>query len=189
MQINNNYSNTNFTALKIRPSARTALENTSKEFVNMLNRVGEELKDTKYYTMEIDNKLCPHVYADFGEKYRSPFRIADPRNNAGGKFVQIEGIWDGATEPYRSENRYSRLVNGSRHFHTIEMDNSDAARAVYTKFNSLSSDYDKAAYVTKLLDDEQKNNKKFVKNIVEQDDLKKGVNTLLKKFGFGPIKI
>lgn len=189
MQVNNNYSNVNFQALRIRPSARKALENTSKEFINKLNRIGEELKDTKYYNMELDENLCPHVYADHGEKYRPPFKIADPRHNAGGNYAQIDGVWDGATEPYRSENRYSRLVNGNMHIHTLELDNSDAARAVYTKFSTLDSDYDKAAYVTKLLDDEAKSKKIWAPNIVDQDNIKKGVDNLLKKFGIKIVSI
>lgn len=189
MQINNNYSNVNFQALKIKPSARQALENTSKEFINKLNRIGEELKDTKYYNMELDENLCPHVYAAHGEKYRPPFKIDNPNSYPGGKFVCIDGIWDGMTEAYRSENRYSRLINGNNHFHNIEMDNSDAAKAVYSKFNSLDSEYDKAAYVTRLLDDEAKSKKMWVPNIVDQDNIKKGVDNLLKKFGIKVVSI
>jgi hypothetical protein len=183
MQINNNNHNQSFTALKIRPKARKALENTSKEFINKLNCIGEELKDTKYYNMEIDENLCPHVYADHGGKYRPPFSVLAPKNNAGGRLVQIAGTWDGATDVYRSENRYHQKINGARYIHNIEMDNSSAANAVYEKFNTLDSTYDKAAYVTRLLDNEEKNKKIWAPNIVDQDDIKKGVNNLLKKFG------
>ena len=185
MQISSVQQSPNFgMALKIKPTARTILENTSVDFINKLNRIGEELKDTKYYSMEIDEKLCPHIYADHGEKYRPPFKISDPSRYPGSPYISLSGVWDGATEAYRSENRYTRLVNGNNHLHNINMGNSDAALAAYNKFNNLDSNYDKAAYVTKLLDNEEKERRILLTpNIVENGDIKKGVNTLLKKFG------
>ena len=48
-------------ALKIKPEAREALENTTMSVIEKLQKFGEELKDTKYYNLEIGKDLRPRI--------------------------------------------------------------------------------------------------------------------------------
>ena len=65
MQINNNCSSPNFgMALKISKGARKALENASFDEIKTLQKAGEELKDTKFYHVAVDENLKCNLQAD-----------------------------------------------------------------------------------------------------------------------------
>lgn len=65
MQINNNCSSPNFgMALKISKGARKALENASFDEIKALQKAGEELKDTKFYHVSVDENLKCTLQAD-----------------------------------------------------------------------------------------------------------------------------
>lgn len=65
MQINNNYSSPNFgMALKISKGAKKALENASLDEIKALQKAGEDLKDTKFYHVSVDENLKCKLQAD-----------------------------------------------------------------------------------------------------------------------------
>lgn len=65
MQVNNNYSSPNFgMALKISKGAKKALENASFDEIKALQKAGEDLKDTKFYHIAVDENLKCKLQAD-----------------------------------------------------------------------------------------------------------------------------
>ena len=179
MQISNNYSDMNFTSLRIKSSAKKALEEASLDVLNKLDRIGEDLENVKKYHLELSENLQPRIISNT-EQYKAPFKMVDPKTNAGGKLVQMEVTWDGPTEPYRSENRYTRLVNGERHFHNIEVRSKEEADGIYAQFKALTTDLDKGAFFTKLMD--KASTHKFDKYFSETQK-SEAANELYKKYG------
>ena len=82
MQINNNYSSPNFgMALRIKPEAMEALKKAPMETLETLEKIGDNLKDTKYYHMEILKNLEPRITSQYANKYRDSFEVPRPSEN------------------------------------------------------------------------------------------------------------
>ena len=64
MQINSvNFNTPQFKALKISSNVKPLLENTSKEYIISLNKLGEKVKDFKYFDVVYKDVLVPKIYA------------------------------------------------------------------------------------------------------------------------------
>lgn len=90
MQINNNSSSQNFgMALKISKGARKALQNASLTEISNLQKAGEELKDTKFYHVAVDENLKCTLKADkdaYFDRFETPefiTRYGTTRNSQG----------------------------------------------------------------------------------------------------------
>lgn len=65
MEIRNNVQSPNFgMALKISKGARKALADSSIETVQKLQKAGEELKDTQFFHVKVDNDLGAKIESD-----------------------------------------------------------------------------------------------------------------------------
>lgn len=65
MQVNNNVQSPNFgMALKISKGAQKALEQLPMETIESLQKAGQELKDTKFYHVKVDDDLKAAITAD-----------------------------------------------------------------------------------------------------------------------------
>ena len=77
MQINNNVQSPNFgMALKISKGAKAALKELPMDSINRIQKAGAELVDTKFYHVEIDDKLTPRLTAD-KDAYFGLFKTKD----------------------------------------------------------------------------------------------------------------
>ena len=77
MQIINNVQSPNFgMALKINKWAKKDLCKMSMKTIQDLQKAGEELKDTKYYHVVVDNNLEVGIKAD-KDAYFGPFKTKD----------------------------------------------------------------------------------------------------------------
>ena len=69
----NTHSNPNFTALRLKPEASRLLSSMPQKALSYVDGVGELLKDTKYYHVDISKDVCiSHVG---GDKYYYPHNI------------------------------------------------------------------------------------------------------------------
>lgn len=188
MQINKIKQSPNFgMALKLRPSLRKTLQNSSMELINKLDKIGTDLSNTKYYHLEIDGDLRPHITSTLGKYYRAPFDIVDIRSGYNSRYMQVEAVWDGCTEPHSIENRYRRLVNGKWSLNTLILDSNEDVKTAYAKFKAMPTDIDKGAFLVKLLDSSAQ--KKYDKNLSEADIIKAKVQNLFEKYGTKPIEV
>ena len=70
MQVSRVSSSTNFgMALKIKPGAVEKLKNASRKEIETLQKVGEELKNTKYYDLVLDENGST-IVSPYANKYR-----------------------------------------------------------------------------------------------------------------------
>lgn len=179
MQINNTpqcpkTQSTSFgMALKISPKAQKALEEASMETIEKLGKIGEELKDTKYYDLEIGENLAPRINSVYANAYIAPFR---PNGKPYDEFLSIKTTWDGT--------ELGDLKRGKEYHTAIKFANQEEAIKAYEKLKSQHSDLDRAAELTKMLD------KREIEKAVEEagkKDYKEAVKDaaadLMKKFG------
>lgn len=176
MQVNNNMSAQNFgMALKIKPEALPALKNASIETLEKLGKIGEELKDTKHYHLEIGENMRPRITSHFANKYLPPF---DPKQPSAltPEFLSVNTTWDG-TEIYG-------LIKNKPYQETIKYESKEAALEAYNRISKQPSTLDKAAELTKELDkrqiqkDEENARERAAKAAVENT-----ANNLFAKFG------
>ncbi len=178
MQINNTQcpkpQSTSFgMALKISPKAQKALEEASMETIEKLGKIGEDLKNTKYYNLEIGENLAPRINSPFANAYTAPFK---PSMKPYDEFLSVITTWDGT--------EFEKLKRGKEYHTTIKFANKEAAIKAYEKLKSQHSDLDRAVELTKMLDKreiekatesaEKSNYRKSVKNAAAD---------LMKKFG------
>lgn len=176
MQVNNNMSAQNFgMALKIKPEAMPALKNASIETLEKLGKIGEELKDTKHYHLEIGENMRPRITSHFANKYLPPFDPKQP-NVLTPEFLSVHTTWDG-TEIYG-------LSKNKPYQHIIQYESKEAALDAYKRISEQKSDLDRAAVFTKELDkrqiqkDEENARERAAKAAVENT-----ANNLFAKFG------
>ncbi len=124
-------------ALKITPAAKEALQNTTLETIQKLQKAGEELKDTKFYNLVIGEKLCPCVSTRYNA-YLPPFSFSIPDNK---QFLFIHA--NNAAPGYFSNDKFVGI---------IKFENEQAALEAYNKLNNMTSDLDTAVELTKLFD-------------------------------------
>lgn len=127
-------------ALKITPAAKEALQNTTLETIQKLQKAGEELKDTKFYNLEIGEKLTPRIDSPYANSYLPPFSFDKPD----GQFLRVHAVWDGT--------ELDNLRKGNIYLAAIKLENEQAALEAYNKLNNMTSDLDTAVELTKLFD-------------------------------------
>lgn len=178
MQINNTpqipqQKNASFgMALKITKPAMEALENSSMETINKLTKIGEELAGTKYYHLEIGKDLKPRIDSIYANSYVGEFKPIQPYD----EFLSIKTYWDGT--------EVSGAKKGAEYHPVIKFANKEAALAAYSKLNSLHNAIDRAAALTKMLD-ERSIEKEAEKSAARAERLqvKEAASKLMEKFG------
>lgn len=74
MQVRNNLQSPNFgMAMKISKGARKALQDCSLETLQKLEKAGNDLKDTKFYHVNVDDNLCCNLERS-KNAYWGPFK-------------------------------------------------------------------------------------------------------------------
>lgn len=85
MQVNNNVQSPNFgMALKISKGAQQALKELPMETIERLQKAGADLKDTKFYHVEVSDDLSAKLTAD-KDAYFGLFKTKDYSANKHGK--------------------------------------------------------------------------------------------------------
>ena len=178
MQINNNpqipqQKNASFgMALRITKPAMEALENSSMETINKLAKIGEDLADTKYYHLEIGKDLKPRIDSVYANSYVGEFKPIQPND----ELLSIKTYWDGIEA--------LGTKKGTEYHPTIQFANKEAALAAYSKLNSLHNDIDRAAALTKMLDDREIEKQAADSAArVEKQKVKEAASKLMEKFG------
>ncbi len=176
MQVNNNMSAQNFgMALKIKPEAMPSLKTASIETLEKLGKIGEELKGTKYYDLEIGENMTPRITSPFANKYLPPFDPKQP-NILTPEFLNVHTTWDGA-ESYR-------LAKNEQFDATIKYESKEAALEAYNRISKQSSELDRAAEFTKELDKRQiKIEDEEARKRAVQAAVENAANDLFAKFG------
>lgn len=178
MQVNNNpqlpQAASFGMALKITPAAREALEKASMETIQKLQKAGEELKDTKYYHLEIGKDLTPRIDFWGADAYIPAFKIKPPAKYDNS--FSVDMVYDGAeTLGYKKGQKIGKL---------LEFVNEEAAKAGYEKLHNMHSDIDRAVEITKLLDNKQiAREKERAAKRSEQEKIKVAVDKLFEMFG------
>ena len=148
-------------ALKIKPEAREALENTTMSVIEKLQKFGEELKDTQYYNLEIGKDLRPRIKFWGADAYIPPFKINSLSKYD--NFFSVNMIYDGTESAgFKKGQEIGRLL----------------------EFSNTQEAIDRAAEITKLLEKKQidiHNASKIKKE--EQDKVKAAADKLFKMFG------
>ena len=161
-------------ALKIKPEAREALENTTMSVIEKLQKFGEELKDTKYYNLEIGKDLRPRIKFWGADAYIPPFKINSPSQYDNSFSVNM--IYDGTESAgFKKGQEIGRL---------LEFSNTQEARKAYEKLKNMHSDIDRAVEITKSLEKKQidiHNTSNIKKE--EQEKVKAAADKLFKMFG------
>ena len=177
MQINNNYSSPNFgMALRIKPEAMEALKKAPMETLETLEKIGDNLKDTKYYHMEILENLEPRITSQYANKYRDSFEVPRPSENRHSDLLTFNTIWDG-TEIYGNKK-------GQKVQEVIKYASNEAALEAYQRIKAAPTSLERAAILTKELDNRE------IERVAEtkaKDELAKAIenkaNDLFSKFG------
>ena len=147
MQINNNYSSPNFgMALKIKPEAMQALKKAPIETLETLEKIGDNLKDTKFYHLEIGEQASPRITSPYANKYSDVFEVEKPKELYP-EFLPFKSIWDGT--------EISGMKKGDPFEGVIKYSSEKAALEAYNKINSANSKLEKAALLTRELDNKE----------------------------------
>lgn len=183
MQINNNPSAQNFgMALKIKPEALPVLRTKSSDFLNRVAKAGEELKNTKYWDVEIgagkNNKDLEYVV---NGRHCANAYICDirPKEEPRDKFLTLKAVWAG------TEGICGRHV-GDECQTVMQMANKDAALKGYAKLkeHKYYDGLENATNATKVLEEwsEAQEARRIAE--VEEDRIKNDlVYDLFSKFG------
>ncbi len=180
MQVNNNYSSPNFgMALRIKPEAMESLKKAPMKTLETLERIGNDLKDTKYYHMEILENLEPRITSPYANKYRGFFDI-QPTDKldklAPSNFLNFNTVWDG-TEIYGYKK-------GQKVQEAIQYASNEAAFEAYRRIKTAPTSLERVAMLTKELDNreiERVTQEKANKELTEAIENK--ANDLFSKFG------
>ena len=149
MQINNNSSSQNFgMALKIKPEAMESLKKASMDKLEVLGKIGEDLKDTKVYNLEIGKDLAPRITSPYANKYVKSFEVENPavRKSVSDspEFLNFKTVWDGT--------EVNGMKKGEAYSDCIRYESKEAALDAYNRINSKATTLEKAAELTKELD-------------------------------------
>lgn len=149
MQINNNSSSQNFgMALKIKPEAMESLKRASINQLEVLSKIGDDLKDTKVYNLEVGKDLAPRITSPYANKYVKSFEVENPavRKSVSDspEFLNFKTVWDGT--------ELSGLKKGDAYNSCISYESKEAALDAYNRINSKTTNLEKAAELTKELD-------------------------------------
>lgn len=161
MQINNiqNY-NPKFTALRLKKGANRYLSTMPSYALSFVDKVGQDIKDTKFYNVEIDNDV--YIRHIGGERYGYPHTIQHSNNIL---FLRARG---GAFPVFKK----------------ISFDTYKEAKNAYDDIMKSETPLVKAAKITKYLDNQEiKETQNPVEQILPDDSHELIVEKLLKKYG------
>lgn len=157
MQINNTTSSPNFgMALKIKPSAMESLKKAPIETLESLEKIGTDLKDTKYYHLEIGENLNPEITSPYANKYSGSFEVKKP-DRLYPELLNYRTEWAGT--------ELNGMKKGERYDAIISYSSKEAALEAYNKINNAKSNLEKAAILTKELD-----NREIQKRAIEEQE-------------------
>ena len=128
MQINNNMnSNPNFgMALKVSKGAREILENASDQTIKDLAKAGEELKDTKFWHLNVLDDGTTEIRAIYANAYKEPITFEAPNS----EFLRYEAVWSGTPGMIKDPQNYHN---------SIKFENKQQAIEAYEKLNNWNS--------------------------------------------------
>ena len=159
-------------ALKITPAAKDSLQKTTMDTIQKLAKAGEELKDTKFYHLEIGENLAPRIDSIYANSHKAPFRPVKPND----EFLVIETKWDGT--------ELNGLKKGSNYSVVVKFSSKEEAIKEYDKLHNMNTDLDRAVEVTKVFE------KRELQKEAEKTDadklreaVKKAAADLIAKFG------
>lgn len=129
-------------ALKIKSEAVDALKKMPRAEIEKLAKIGSDLKDTKYYDLEIGKDGNRMVTSTFANKYKGgSFSVKEPDS----EFLPFNATWEG-TEIYYKK--------GSNYHDYIKFADKEAALKAY-KDISGSHGVERDAKMVKYLDSRQ----------------------------------
>lgn len=183
MQINNNPSVQNFgMALKIKPEALDVLKKKSPEYLKRVAQAGEDLKDTKYWDLEIrsknDNKDLEYVVngRHCANAYTCDLRAKEEPKN---EFLTLKAIWAG------TDGVGGKRV-GDACETVMQMANKEAALKGYASLEKCDyyDNLENATHATKVLEDWTKAQEARKLAEAESAKIKEDLaNDLFSKFG------
>ena len=172
MQVNNN-SSMNFGALKIKPEAAEYLKEQSRSSIELITKIGEELKDTKIFNLVIGEKGKRIIESPYANKYYGEtFRIDKPHN----QFLTGTAKWAG-------EDIGNAIKEGENYNICIDLLSKDAAIKEYAKLRTMYG-IEKDAEIVKLLDQSAvRRMEKETQAKAEKKNVEEMVSNLMGKFG------
>lgn len=147
MQINNNmnrFSAPQFgMALKVNEGAEKFLKDRSMEALEKLAKAGEEMKDFKFWDLEVGENGYRIKSKRYANAYKAPSldRDRDPNQYKSFNDININAVYDGEIGP-----------KGQRYPLTFVFKNNDAAVTAYNKYKTFVSDEDHYIELTKMLE-------------------------------------
>lgn len=188
MQINNNVQSPNFgMALKISKGAKEALKDLPMETIKDLQKAGEELKNTQFYHVKVNDELKAAITADkdayFGQFQKLESGHSATRNGitkTNGKEVPDE-------RKIMIDNEHGTIAGVARYVPYGETEPFFNAWGPVGAYNTVG-DVPQLANLAKILDTaaaEQysKNLQKTINSNIEKDKVSKAVDGLLDTFG------
>ena len=141
MQINS-INSTNFgMAMKIKPEAAEYLKSRSSAELEVIEKVGEKLKDSKIWHLEIGKDGQRILTSPYANKYLGgSFHVRKPND----QFLQMRPIWMGES--------VGAVNMGDEYTTCIDMLSRENAMAAYKKLQNLSG-IEHDAEMVKLLDE------------------------------------
>ena len=172
MQINNN-SSMNFGALKIKPEAAEYLKQQSSTRIKQIEKIGEELKDTKIYNLVIGKDGKRIIESPFANKYHGEtFKLNKPNS----KLLTGAAKWAG-------EDIGTAIKEGEDYNFCIDLLSKDAALKEYAELQTLYG-IEKDAEIVKLLDQSAvRRMEKETQAKAEKKNVEEMVSNLMGKFG------
>jgi len=165
-------------ALKIKPEAMKSLNKASMEKLQTIKKLGEELANTQHVDLEIGKDLTPRInYRHCANAYVPPFAVKNPKEDLCPEFLELKTVWDGT-------DLGINLAKGKPYTCPINMGSKEAAVKAYEKVNAAPSTLEKAAELTKIIDN-RLIEKASAEKIQRLDDARKAdyANALFEKYG------
>lgn len=159
-------------SLRIKSEAREHLEKCTMSILEKIKKAGEELKDTKFWDMEIlkDGKI--RLDTDDARSYTAPFNPREPHD----EFLTVDTVWLGSD--------LSKLTKGSQCQAVIKFANKKQALDAYKKLKGCETNIEQGSELAKMLDAyEIEKAEKAAKEAEMRMGIKKAVVDLLEKFG------
>lgn len=99
-------------ALKIKPEAMASLKQAPMETLEALEKIGEKLKDTKFYHLEIGENIEPTIVSPYANKYAGYFEVKKPERLYP-ELLPYRTEWAGAECGIKKGERYESIINYS----------------------------------------------------------------------------
>lgn len=143
MYVNKVQQSPNFgMALRIKPQAVKALKQLSRKEVESLQKVGEMLKNTKYYNLEIGEGGTRIITAPYGNNYKGGcFECIQPQD----EYLELKAclINKESLSSTKPEGKYKIMV---------KFPDQNAAASAYKDISETTSFVEKDAKIVKYLD-------------------------------------